>query len=280
MERGEIVPAFRDFLASLIRLRSGAVDTHEPFSAFLAQARPLVIGPMRKEWEALQSELGVVQRWFTDCDLLDRIVTSEDSYTELIAWALSPSTALGTAELLQRKWLTSLDIDWGNAKPVEPQTWLKTEDGIPDLVLSYKTRTVVVEVKTDSDEHRTPSGKPQTTAYPPAVRKTLGLSAQHPIHMVFLTPDGWAACDRDAICASFARFALVLAKALEEVEPADHLRSAFGMIITSFATYSLPAIKEAIRWQSDLTEDFLIRRFGDISLMARMLLGGHHGRIV
>jgi hypothetical protein len=280
MEHVEKLAAFRQFLAVMSHLRTPSAGNDERFASFIAQASPLVVGPMRRQWQALLPELAVLSRWFSDCDLLDRIVTIEDSYTQLIAWALNRQTHLATAELLQRKWLTSLGIDWGNAEPVEPQTWLRTEDGIPDLVLSYRTHALVVEIKTDSGEHPTPSGNPQTIAYPSAVRKALGLTSDHPIHMVFLTPDGRPGFDSMAIRSTFANFALVLAKALEEVEPPEHLRSAFAMIIRVFATYSLPFIKEAIRWQIDLTDDLLIRRYGDISLMANLLLGGDHGGIV
>ena len=274
MEPVDTLPAFRQFLTAITRLRPASVDHGERLAWFLAQVRPLVVKPTRIRWEALQPHLTALRPWLTDCDLLDRVVSLEDSYTELISWSLRPATDPRSAEVRQRSWLASLGIDWRNATPVEPQTRMLTEDGVPDLVLSFETHTVVVEVKTGSDEHLVPSGDFQTIAYPRAVRTKLGLSSQHPVHMVFLTPDCRAADNPEAICTSFAHFALVLAKALSEVELIDELRFAFAMLITQLATCSSPSIKQAASWQDEQSDDLLIRRIGEISLIAKLLLGG------
>jgi hypothetical protein len=116
MENVETLPAFRKFSSAATRLN------HDRFAAFLEDTRRPLVAPLRRQWEALQPQLVVLQRWITGCDLLDRIVTGEDSYTELIAWALSPTTSLQTAEVLQRNLLASFDIDWQPAAPVEPST--------------------------------------------------------------------------------------------------------------------------------------------------------------
>lgn len=274
MQSIETLSAFRQFLTAVTRLRPAPVDHREQLAAFLARAIPLVVTPTRSQWRALQPKLTVMRRWFTDCDLLDRILTLEDSYTELISWSLRPATDPRTAEQRQRSWLASLGIGWRNETPVEPQTQMLTEDGVPDLVLSYRTQTVIVEVKTESVEHSVPSGNAQTVAYPDAVRSTLGVNSQHPIHMVFLTPDCRAADNPEAICTSFANFALALARALADVELIDELRVVFSMLITQFATYSSSSIKQAVNWQYELTDDTLIRRIGDISRMAKLLSGG------
>jgi hypothetical protein len=148
------------------------------------------------------------------------------------------------------------------------------------LLLPFTPHPVVVEVKTESDEHPAPSGKAQTIAYPDAARKKLGLDPQDPVDMVFLTPDGREAENPKAICRSFARFALVIAKGLEQVEVPDHLRSLFGMVITILAKYYLPSIDEASRWQSNMTDDQLIHRAGDFSVMTNLLFGGkNHGTV-
>jgi hypothetical protein len=274
MENVETLPAFREFLAAVTHLN------HDRFAAFLERASRSLVVPLRGQWEALQPQLVVLQRWMTDCDLLDRIVTDEDSYSELIAWALSPATNLQTAEAVQRNLLANLEIDWQPAVPVEPSTQFSTEGGTLDLLLPFTPHPIVVEVKTESDEHAAPSGRAQTFAYPDAARKKLGLGPQDPVHMVFLTPDGREAENPEAICRSFARFALVIAEGLEQVEVPDRLRSPFGMVITMLARYYFPSIDEAIRWQSNMTDDQLIQRAGDFSVMTKLLFGGeNHGTV-
>jgi hypothetical protein len=274
MGNTETLPAFRAFLAAVAPLNRGR------FAAFVEEARRLLVVPLRKKWEALQPQLVVLQRWITDCDLLVRVVTGENSYTELIAWALSPATNLQTAEVLQRSLLAGLNIDWQPAVPVEPNTQVWTVDGTLDLLLPFTPHPVVIEVKTESDEHPAPSGKAQTFAYPDAARKKLGLGLQDPVHMVFLTPDGREAENPRAICQSFARFALLIAKGLEQVEVPDHLRSPFGMVITILARYCMPSIDDVSRWQSNMPDGQLIGRIGDISLMTNLLLGGeNHGTV-
>ena len=149
-----------------------------------------------------------------------------------------------------------------------------------DLLLPFSTHPVVVEVKTESDEHPAPSGKAQTFAYPDAARKKLGLGPQDRVHMVFLTPDGRDAENPEAICRSFARFAHVIAEGLEQVEVPDHLRSPFAMVITMLAKYCSPSIIEAMRWQSNMTDNQLIHRAGDFSVMTKLLFGGeNHGAV-
>ena len=174
MENVETLPAFRGFLSAVTRLN------HDRFAAFVEETRRPLVASLRGQWEALQPQLVVLQRWITDCDLLVRIVTDEDSYTELIAWALSPATNLQTAEVLQRNLLASFEIGWQPAVPVEPSTQVSTEDGTLDLLLPFTPHPIVVEVKTESDEHPAPSGKAQTIAYPDAARKKLGFRSARP----------------------------------------------------------------------------------------------------
>jgi hypothetical protein len=275
MEPFEALPAFRQFLAAAIRLRPSSIDYRERLSAFLVQAKPLIIGPTRQQWQALKPDLDVLSRWYTNCDLLDRIVGLEDSYTELIAWALRPATHPESAQLRQRSWLASLGIDLANELPAEPRTQVLTPDGIPDLVLSFGTQTVVVEVKTDSPEHPAPSGTAQTLAYPDAVRSILQLNTTLPLHMVFLTPDSRAAENPDAICTNFAHFAVVLARALADMELPVDVRVLVGMVITLLATFESP-IKNMVGWQRDIDDTLLIDHIGDIFLTTRLLSGARH----
>jgi hypothetical protein len=200
----------------------------------------------------------------------------EDSYTELLAWALHPATHRQTAELRQRAWLASLGIDWRGASHAEPKTWLQTEHGVPDLVLQYGTQTVVVEVKTDSAEHLVGSGGYQTLDYPDEVRKALDLGPGHQMHMVFITPDGREAASPDAKCTSFAQFALVMAKTLEHVDLAGDIRTAFSMLITEFATYPPSPIREALGWGERLINAELADRTREITVAAKLLAGGNY----
>jgi hypothetical protein len=275
MEPFEALTALRQFLAAATRLRATSIDDRERLSAFLAQAKPLIIGPTRLQWQALTPDLDVLSRWYTNCDLLDRIVRLEDSYTELIAWALRPATHPESAQLRLRSWLASLGVALANEVPAEPRTQVLTRDGIPDLVLPFGTRTVVVEVKTDSPEHAAPSGMAQTLAYPEAVRSTLQLNPQTPLHMVFLTPDSRAAENPDAICTNFAHFAVILARALADIELPDHARVLAGMVITLLATFESP-IKNMVGWQREIDDGLLIERMGDISFTTGLLSGERH----
>lgn len=272
MELVEAVPAFRRFLATATRLRRASPDRQEQFNTFLAKAKPLLVKPTRRRWEALTPQLAILQSWFVAHDLLAKIAHLEDSYTELIRWALEPATHPPSAELRQSSWLASLGIDWRNARPAEPCTQFWTSDGVPDLVLSFAPQTVVVEVKTWSNEHLVPSGKTQTIAYPDAVRSALRLSSQHPIHIVFLTPDRHAADNPEAICTSFAHFALVLAGTLADIDLADDLRFAFAMLITHLATFGLPLMTQAVGWHRELNDDLLLRHIREISVMTKLLL--------
>lgn len=263
---------FRQFLTEVSRLRPRFVDNSDRLGAFLVQAKRFVVEPTRLQWQRLKPQLDTLSPWYTNCDLLDSIVSLEDSYTELIAWALRPGVHPESAQLRQRNWVASLGIDWANDDPAEPCTQMWTNDGIPDLVLQFRTQTIVIEVKTHSQEHSTPYGKYQTVAYPDAVRATLRLGPEHPVHIVFLTPDSRPAENADAICTSFARFAVVLAKTLADIDLPDNFRVLVGMVITLLSTLGSP-IKNMVGWRTDIDDALLIQHIGDISLVTRLLAG-------
>jgi hypothetical protein len=147
-----------------------------------------------------------------------------------------------------------------------------TNDGVPDLVLPFQRQTVVIEVKTDSQEHPAPLGKAQTVAYPAAVRLTLHLNAEHPVHIVFLTPDSRPAENPDAICTSFAHFAVVLARTLANIDLPDELCLLTGMVITLLATFETP-IRNIVGWRTNVDDALLIEHISDISDITKLLSG-------
>jgi hypothetical protein len=108
---------------------------------------------------------------------------------------------------------------------------------------------VIIESKVLSLEHKVPSGTPQTSAYPNAVRKNLGLPDDYPTTMIFLTPDGASASNPEAINATFEDLVLSIATAFSPNEVDFYLRSAYSMIITHLiahvATFS-PDISEGL----------------------------------
>ncbi|SRR6266446_1946033 len=271
MESAEAL-AFRQFLTAVTRLRQKSVDYHQRLTTFLIQAKPLVVGPARRQWQDLKPLIDILSAWHTNCDLLDKIVSLEDSYTELIAWALRPATHPKSALLRQRNWLASLGVELADETPAEPRTQMPTNDGVPDLVLPFETQTIIVEVKTDSDEHPAPSGKDQTFAYLDAVRSSLHLSPQHSLRIVFLTPDSRPAKNPDAMCTNFAHFAVVLAKTLAGFDLPDHIRVMAGMVISLLSTFELP-IQNLVGWSSDIDDALLMEHIGDISLIAKLLPG-------
>jgi hypothetical protein len=117
-------------------------------------------------------------------------------------------------------------------------------------VLLYEGLLVIVEAKTDSAEHATPSGQMQTEAYPPATRNALGLPENTPTWMVFLTPDRRRATNEDAICTSYLDFAFALVAELNPDELSRELQFAFGMLFTHFLVHATPAdfdSREALR---------------------------------
>lgn len=267
----QAISQLETFLRDAAALRSPALDVCAHLQDFLREAGPIVVNPVLRRWDEISMELTTLRRWRVEHDLLGTIAHLEDSYTELVAWALHPQTDCASAEMRQRSWLNTLSIDWRDSTPAIPVTQLLTSDGIPDLVLSYQRQTVVVEVKKWSDEHETPSGMSQTLAYPAAVRKTLALGADHDIYMVFLTPMGCSAANPDAVTSSFCQFAVGIAKGLVGANISPELRIAFGMLITHLATFGCDAVKQALAWPDEPSGNFLLDHLQTIAEITRLL---------
>ena len=206
------------------------------FQHFVTAAMPLLVVEIKCLLPRLVDRASVAERWFVGHDLLSIAGRSliENSYTELMAWALRPTTHLASALRRQQAWLNVIGLDENicGQEPCVPQTQLITDDGIPDLVLQFKNSTVVVEAKTGSAEHAAPSMKPQTIAYQESVPRTLNLASDHTVAIVFITPDGREAKNPQAKSTTFIEFAFALARVLDGEElPAD-TRAAYAMLFT------------------------------------------------
>ena len=162
------------------------------FRRFLKAAEPLLLDSVSARLPAIQEALRDLKPWLLDelLDILDvaRVTASEDPYTELIAWAISPSVNSELAVACQRAWLGALGVEEAVVNdPVDPMTQFSTDSGIPDLVLAYQNLLVIVEAKTRSEEHKASNTRlMQTKAYPSAVRRRLNKSDDFPTAMVFL----------------------------------------------------------------------------------------------
>ena len=248
---------FRDFIATATTITSGS--SVAAFRQFVHEAMPLVLTDVRRLLPEIVARATLAERWLTNDDLLAvaglRFV--EDAYTELMAWALRPSTHSASAVARQAGWLATLGVAAADhpSNPCEPRTQLRTDDGIPDLVLNWPTLTVCVEAKTGSTEHPTPSGLPQTLAYPPSVSRALMAPADHRVKMVYVTPDGHEAANPDAACTTYVEFVLAIAHALEGHDLPPDTRAAFKMLFTHLLTHATPPSTDApalarriVRW--------------------------------
>jgi hypothetical protein len=256
------------------------------FWQFIQESTSLIIKPVRASLEALGSRLALMRRWLVSHDLL-RIAGftyAEDPYTELMAWALRPDTHPESAVQRQLAWLRGFPFGTGLhfERPATPRTQVRTEDGIPDLILEYETFVVITEAKTGSEEHLAPSGTPQTLAYPDSVRRELGLDESKSVYMVFITPDRRKASNPEAFNTTFAEFALSLASALEAIPLPEDVRWAYAMLFTHFFRCALPpetdpfaVIKNVDEWLNHLDDDaFLIDRLNEIMGAIRLFSPG------
>ncbi len=154
--RTALVDEFRRFLSLAEPFLR--VPMHE-FEAFLMQSREILLGSLPQRLQAIQPAIEKLRPWLTSSDLdllrIAGLTHDENAYTELLAWALRPSTHPETALDRQRAWLCYLDVPGAGdlIEATEPQTQLHTKHGIPDLVLVYPSLAVVIEAKTSTLEH-------------------------------------------------------------------------------------------------------------------------------
>ena len=220
-------------------------DTVVMFREFVDQSIPEITRSIRRDLPEMLAKLRLLADWLLpiEFDLLKvaGVAGSEDAYTELVRWALNPESHPPSALARQVQWLQALGVDTSRlTEPTVPETQIWTDDGIPDLVLRYEAFTVVVEAKTGTAEHDTPLGRPQTLAYPGAIRRHYRLRDEHPIHMVFLTSDRRVAANKEAINTTYAEFCVCLVNGLEGVSRQETVRSIFALIVTHLINFAVP----------------------------------------
>jgi hypothetical protein len=242
--------AVEDFIAFVTRAKS-IIANPEPatsvsltFRQFIDKAMPLVFADIRTQLPRIADRANLVARWLVRHDLLAiagcRFV--ENAYTELMAWALKPDTHPDSARQRQAAWLGALGLDEAicDSRTCDVRTQVRTDDGIPDLVIRFDSLTIGVEAKTGSAEHLAPSGVLQSVAYGESIRRELRLKPDDKLQMVFITPDGRQAANDDAICTTYITFAMAFAAALDGHEIPSDTRAAFAIFFTHLLTCATP----------------------------------------
>lgn len=243
VSRGQLIDQFKTFceVAGPALERSVPKPPLDEFRSFVESARPLLLKSVHDRLDVIQEALRSLEPWLLEDrhDLLRvaQLTSAEDPYTELLAWAIDPNTDPSIGAACQRGWLASLGITVAaTLDPVSPVTQFSTDDGIPDLVLHFPKLLVVVEAKTGTGEHPTPSGIMQTIAYPDAVRRRLGKPSDFVTEVVYLTLDRSQARNDNAIRTSYFELAVSLAKTLNGLEVPGDIKSLYKLIISHFAT--------------------------------------------
>jgi hypothetical protein len=235
--------AFKEFIERVGRVRVPAVALptvhEEPADRFRAFSKG-ALGILENTLEASRDELSITARpaarWIGKHDLLALGALSlvENAYTRLLAWALEPKTHEPTALGRQRAWLAHAGIQRTIRTACAPLRFLRTSDGIPDLVLAYPEFAVVVEAKTVTYEHLTPGGSFQSHAYGPAVAAVLGLPPDA-VETVFLTLDRALPENTGARPVSHLGSFLTIASALDDISLPGDVEAGFRTILTHFA---------------------------------------------
>lgn len=252
MEKPDLLTRFEAFIDQASHLSDDA-DLTPGFNDFIRDASPLVLATALDYARRAHRPMREISRWITPYDLLSVAGISfvEDAYTELIRWAIDPSTHPPSALRRQLGWLsklTSSDVVSGITEACSPCTQVVTSDGIPDLVLNYGHLLVIVEAKTGTDEHDAPqSGIPQTVAYPEAIRQKYGLSSATRVLVVYLTPDGRPAANPEAMQSTYATFVSALAQALDGVDLPDELRQSLRILFTHLLQNAVDSNLEVAR---------------------------------
>ncbi len=212
------------------------------FCQFIESAKPKLFESVAGKLHIIRDALANLKPWLLDDrhDLLAvaQVTLAENPYTDLVAWAIDPHINPVLATECQRAWLRSLGIETQSFRPTRPITQLFTDDGIPDLVLHYPELLVIVEAKTGTGEHETPSETMQTVSYPSAVRRHFGKPDDFPTEVVYLTLDRTDAANASAIRTSYFEFAVILAAALNRVPVSDDddTKPLYRLIVNHFAT--------------------------------------------
>jgi hypothetical protein len=261
------------------------VPMHE-FEGFLMQSREILLRGLPERLQEIQPSAEKLRPWLISADLdllrIGGVTHDENAYTELLAWALRPSTHPETALDRQRTWLCYLDVPGAGdlIGATEPKTQLRTKHGIPDLVLVYPSFAVVIEAKTSTSEHfAAGSGEYQTIAYPEGVKKELSLAPELPVFMVFLTLEGTKAQNDCAIETRYVDYALGSALALDPSRFAEPYRTLFAAWFTHLIAEASPqelrlldAIEPILRWRG-LESESLLEWVSEIDFLAQATSG-------
>lgn len=234
---------FRAFVAKGRQLMSADRQggSIELFKVFVSKAVPALISEIGEKIPLLIERRNLIRPWLIEHDLLRiaRVTLIENSYTELARWALDHHTHPESSLHRQEAWLKSVNVvvpKEASRKYAEIYTQVVTDDGIPDLILQFPDLVVVVEAKTRSYEHSSPSGLPQTIAYPEAVRQKLSLPQETRVEMVFLTLDGSLPENTGAHSATYAGFVFATASALDLTSLPEDVRWAYRLLFTHLLT--------------------------------------------
>lgn len=299
---------FRAFIeATKVLLPSVDEKTHaseeatlQKFKDFIKLATPLLLEDIRQCLVDHRAELDRLATWLIPSgpDLLSvaRLAGSEDAYTELIGWMLNPPGVPSVALRCQRALLNSLEHDGKNLldgleidgkkliELVQPHTQVATPPSRPDLVMHFKQLdfVLVVEAKTDSEEHETPDGRMQTVAYPDHVRKYFGRPDDYRVGIVYLTPNGDKAENPQAIRITYLDLVRTFGLELRPDELADDLRWSYATIFTHFLASAAPNdvdVAEALRIVGDtasasqktLDDATILSKLGGFGAIARLV---------
>lgn len=244
---GERTPSpFRRAPASQLPPPTGANAT-ERFRSFIDVASPLATQLARNYLRWFVPHAKRISHLATGDDLLliagHRHV--ENSYTRLLAWALGYENSSAVARDLQSRWVAQLGGGSGHGE-LRVRPWVITDEGIPDIVAFNETFVLVVEAKTLTTEHEAAgSGKLQTHAYLPAVRKTLGMTDGTAGLTAFVTIRGEAAANPEAIASTFAEVGLLILESVEHAnlqgDESDE-RGPYRALASHWLTHAAPGV--------------------------------------
>jgi len=206
----------------------------------------------------------------------------EDRYTKLIAWMLWPEGKPKLALRCQKAWLKSLGlhkIAMQMKKAIKPVPQFVTKNGRPDMVMHFQQPDfiLIMEAKTDTEEHETPNSDWQTQAYPAAVRERLGLPKNHPGAMVFLTRDGREAVNSNAIVTTYELLVTVIATSLSPDEINHNLRWAYSTVITHFLTHAVHSETDKVEAMRLLANNISLQqeRLSNNQILENLSILGH-----
>lgn len=241
VHRDVTLARFRAFVGSAQQQVAGPSPVSS-FAAFTESAATVLAAEASDLLDELRQSLEIVAPWLLPHDALAiaGVTHSEDPYTELLAWLLGEAAHPASVAARQRHFLmiAAPELLAQVTLPGEVRTQVTTDDGIPDLVIQFDQGLLIVEAKTGTGEHPTPSGTPQTLAYPEAVRRAFGLGANTPVSVAFLTLDGALPANPRAVSVTWAGSALAVCRSLHDTDLPGRARTTFAVVLNHLLTAS------------------------------------------